>query len=394
MADLQFAAARAADIDALAEVLSHAFGFPPAEAGPWISQAGLENARVLRRGDRVAGGLLEIPMAQFFGGVSIPTMGVAGVAVAPEERGSGAAKRLMIELLRETRAQGIPLSTLYPATVTLYRRAGYERAGARYATELDPRTCTLGRAKDLEVAEVKACPEEVRALYRKAAQSSPGFLDRGPYVWQRVWRPRGLTTKTFTFSGSLGLEGYVVLSHKTPDGSASVVEVSDLAATTARGAEAVLRFLVEYRSLASVVRWYGGPSDVFAAVLPERHASVRIVDYFMLRVVDPARALALRGYPRGMAQEITIELEDASLPENSGVYALAADQGAGRVAAGESAPGAPRVTLSERALAALYAGHLSPEVLASAGWLETDDEGKARLAALFGGPPPTMRDAF
>src|SRR5690242_14851091 len=94
--DFQFSAARDANIDALGDVISHAFGFPRDDAKTFFERAGTENVRVLERGGRVCGGLWEVPMAQFFGGRSVTTMGVAGVGIVPEERGRGVATRLMI----------------------------------------------------------------------------------------------------------------------------------------------------------------------------------------------------------------------------------------------------------------------------------------------------------
>ncbi len=390
-ADLEFAAAREADLDPLADLLSHSFGFPRDDVGPWFARAGLENVRALRRGASVCGALFEVPMAQWFGGRSVTMMGVAGVAVAPAERGQGVAAHLMASMLREARARGFAISTLYPATVSLYRRAGYERAGGRFAISFDPRACEVPRVPEMTVAEVSEAPDEVVALHRATARHAHGNLDRGPYVWSRVVKPRGKPTKTFTVSHAGVLEGYVVLSHTMGDDSATIT-VTDLAATTARAARAILRLLAEYRSLATSVTWHGGPSDLFTNTLPERHYAVRLTDHWMLRVVDVAAALAQRGWPRGATGSLTLEVDDASLPEGSGLFTLTLEAGVPTVVQGGG--GAPRVRITERGLASLYASHASAHVLAAAGWLEADDDTRALLDAWFGGPYPVMRDFF
>ena len=390
--DLQFSAVSESKLDALGDVLSHAFGFPREDARTWFERAGIENVRTIERGGRLCGGLLEIPMGQFFGGKSVSTLGVAGVGIVPEERGRGVATHLMTSMLREARARGFALSTLYPATVSLYRRAGYERAGARFSVSFDPRTLEIPRVPEMTMREVDGTPEDVVALYEATARRSQGFLDRGPYVWARVSKPRGLVTKTFTASHGGTLEGYVVLAHTMQEGLATAVTVTDIAATTSRAARALLRLLAEYRSLATVVKWHGSPSDLLTNVLPERHCEIRLVDYFMVRVVDCARALSLRGWPRGVNGALTIELVDASLPENSGVHAVTLEDG--RVTIGSSAVTGPRVQISERGLAALYTGQTSADVLAAAGWLDADEDARAILDGWFGGASPTMRDMF
>jgi predicted acetyltransferase len=392
--------------DALGDLLAHAFGFPVADAGGWFERAKHENIRVVRHGGAVAAGLLEVPMGQFFGGRSVPTMGVAGVGVAPDHRGQGLGAAMMVAMLREAKTRGFALSTLYPASVTLYRRAGYERAGARFEVKLDPTTCTIDRASGVVISEIQGIPDEVVALYGAFARHRPGFLDRGPYLWSRVDRPRNMSPKIFAVRANAKeanatgvLEGYVAIAHTASSGTRpTTVTVTDLAATTARAAQAILRLLVEYRSLAGTVSWGGPPSDPFMNLLPERHFKVELDGYFMVRIVDVARALSERGFPASARGAVVFELADASMPESSGRYDVVVEGGRAKV--GEPAHGAsaragvPVAALSERALAALYTGHVSPRDLQALGWLDAGEEALDRLATWFAGPLPSMRDHF
>ena len=141
------------------------------------------------------------------------------------------------------------------------------------------------------------------------------------------------------------------------------------------------------------MKWHGGPSDLFTNLLPERHHEIELTDFFMVRVVDVARALSARGWPPGASGALTLEVSDASMPENSGLYTLELEGGNGKVVSGERA-GAPRVTITERGLTGLYTGHAPAHVLADAGWLEADDAARALLDVWFGGPYPVMRDFF
>ncbi len=385
--------AKEADLDRVSPIVGHAFGLTIDDVKPWLARAGVENVRVLERGSTVIGGLLEIPMGQYFGGRSVSTLGVAGVAVAPHERGRGVAAGMMVSMLRQARARGFALSTLYPATVSLYRRAGYERAGACFTISFDPRTLEVERVRDVTIGEVEGTPEEVMAIYRATAPRHAGYLDRGPYLWSRVSQPRKMTTKTFTVAHGGEVEGYVVVAHVMA-GEPSTVTVTDLAAKTPRAARAILRLLVEYRSLAATVKWKGGPSDVFTNLLPERHVTISMPDYFMVRVVDVERALVQRGWPRSARGTVILEVADASLPENAGRWAVSLEDGRARVVVLSSDGGAPRATISERGLAALYTGHASAHVLVQAGWLEADEETCVLLDEWFAGPYPTTRDFF
>jgi len=117
---LETGAARGeAELLALGRIEAWAFGVTEAEARVWLDRSGVENVRVARRGAEVLGGLIEVPMGQWFGGRSVPMLGYAGVAVAPAARGEGVALTLMVDALRAARSRGFVLSTLYPAAVAL-----------------------------------------------------------------------------------------------------------------------------------------------------------------------------------------------------------------------------------------------------------------------------------
>src|ERR1700716_1195012 len=83
------------DMPSLARLISLAFGTPLEGVNTWLTNAGVHEVRVLREGAADVACALRVPMGQFFGGRSVPMMGVAGVAVAPEARGRGLATRIM-----------------------------------------------------------------------------------------------------------------------------------------------------------------------------------------------------------------------------------------------------------------------------------------------------------
>jgi len=381
------------ELPRLADVLSHGFGFPREGALPWFEMAGHANVRSLRLRGALVGGLIQVPMGHFFGGRSVSTLGVAGVGIASEHRGAGHGTALMRAMLLEARQRGFALSSLYPATVTLYQRAGYERAGARFRIELDPRAMPApAPAPGTFVEEVPEVPPELRALYSAYARDHDGFLDRGPYVWSRVVHPRDLVTKTFAVHGPAGPEGYVVLGHRFhAERDATSITLTDAIALTGRAARRILAFVGEYRSLCERVTWYGSPTSELVMELPERHHRVSIPDYFMLRVATPEIALSSRGYPRLVRAHVKLELADRTLPESSGTYAVSCDGGVG---AASKIADKGDVTIDERGLAALFSGFATPWTLRAMGRLDAPDPVCETLAAMFAARTPCIVDMF
>jgi predicted acetyltransferase len=378
----------ARDLDAFASIVGWAFGFPASDSKLWVERAGVRHARVARRGGRVLGGLIEIPMGQFFGGRSVSNLGIAGVAVAPESRGGRVALELVVSSLRAARQAGTAVSTLYPATLALYRAAGYELAGSRFRWTLAARKLPRERTS-LAVATVT--PEdlpEVTALYRKVSSRRPGYLDRGEYVWRRVREARTGEVRGYVVRGQDRVEGYVYLGQRGPEDRRELV-ITDLVAVTPPALRRLFRLVADHQTTLGAAIFHGTPVDPLLFALPEAAGEVTLAEHWMLRIVHAERALSERGYP-ALDAAVDFELADEQLPENAGRFRLEVSRGQARVAPG----GSGAVKLAERGLAALYTGFQSAPELARAGLLAADDASLSTLEDLFSGPPPTMADYF
>jgi predicted acetyltransferase len=382
---------RESDVASVTETLGWSFNFPVADAEPWLRKAGYENVRVLRDAERVVACLVLIPMGQFFGGKSIPMMGIAGVATAPDARGEGAAVQIMQEALAEIAARGFPLSALYPASLALYRRLGYEVAGARYEVKVPLSSITV-RDRALPLRAMRPSDHEsVHAAYCAHAAHAPGHLDRGAYVWDRVHQPRGHATRGFVVGEPGHVDGYVVLYEKnTPEALHYSLHVTDMAARTPAALRRILTFFADHGTLADTVVWYGSPADAFTHAITTVELAVRVQHAWMLRLVDVPKALAARGYPPGVTAHIELAMEDDRLPANEGRVILHVSGGRAEVSPG----GGGTIRLHARTLAALFSGHASIPMLAASGLVEGPPEAVSRLAAAFAGSAPWMPDFF
>src|SRR3954454_559086 len=124
------------DMDRFLLLFRHAFGSTANGTRHYVETVRPENFRVMRRNGAAVAGLGLLDMRQYFGGCGVPCRGIAAVMVEPGERGRGTASRMMAAMLEETRAAGIPISSLYPATLPLYAKVGYARAGDRITYRL------------------------------------------------------------------------------------------------------------------------------------------------------------------------------------------------------------------------------------------------------------------
>jgi predicted acetyltransferase len=376
--------------EAVADAQSYAFAAPRADVPRWLARAGHENVHVWQVGERVAGAAIGIPMGLWLGGRSIRNLGVAGVAVGPEHRGQGYGRELMAALMRRARAEGYAVSTLYASTASLYRKVGFEHAGALFETRL-PAAAIEVRAKGGELVRLSAA-DQPRLAPLAQAVAQHGNLDRGPYIWARLFAPGFRETQALgvTFDGAL--EGYVILRAEAiaspPD---QELFITDITATTPRAARRLLSFLAEHRSLVRTVHLPAGPNDPLLGLLPEPKYVQELVEPWMLRVLDVQATLQGRGYRPMRKLSFGLEVEDAVCPDLAGRYAVTVEDGRATVERGGQGPA---LRLEVGALGSLCTGFRSASTLARMGVLEGDPAAVAAADQAFADPMPFMREMF
>lgn len=389
-------------------LISRAYGLPTERTERWLRGAGIEHLRTVAIGSaglagELVGSLLRLPMGQFFGGRSVTNLGFAGVAVAPEARGRGIARMLMEGSLREARADGFALASLYASTQTLYRKVGFEPAGFcfRYRVPL-PEDRSVQEKEKKETPRLKvelltaAHRDEVRQCYSRYASCHNGMLDRGPQLWNRVYELRGQPFDGYGFRNREGqLEAYVFLAQRWLTDALSQVElyISDVAFLSASAGREVLKFLFDFGMIARSLELHGGPHHPLLVALPQQRYEVSKYEYWLLRVLDVEKALATRGYARGVSAQVALEVTDELFAENRGPFTLEVSGGRGTVSR-QPTGGAPLLRVSARGLAPIYSGLLSSRQAKLAGLADGSDDELAAFDALFCGPPPAFSDMF
>lgn len=376
------------DAEYLAEILCQSFLFPAKLWPLYRDRLGSDNFRVLKQNDQVVAGLTLYQMGQWFGGESVQMAGVAAVGVSPEVRGSGAGFELISQTLKELYSQKIPISTLYPATQRLYRKAGYEQAGSRCLWEVPIDSIRL-HDRSLEVIKVKKLEGKVfQDIYNKSAKENHGNLDRNQAIWENVFDHNEDEVFGYLVGGE-SPEGYIIFSQKTVN-SQNLMEVWDWAATTPAARRRLLTFISDHRSQIHKVIWRGSVVDPFLLFLPEQTAKLGQLELWFLRIVDVVSALEKRGYPEGLEAELHLAISDDMLPENSGNFVLSVSGKKGQVIKG----GKGDLRLQISALAPLYSGFYTPYQLQQSGHLEASNQSLSIASQMFASSPAWMPDFF
>ncbi|MDZ8083411.1 MAG: GNAT family N-acetyltransferase [Nostoc sp. DcaGUA01] len=378
------------DIQQLGPLLDQCFVNALGSEGAYMNRVGVENFRIIRESEKLVGGLATLDMGQWWGGERVPMTGIAVVGIAPEYRGSGAAIALMQHTLKELYARGIPLSALYPAVQTLYRKVGYEQAGSWYIWEVATNAIGL-REQPLPMQPVVPINHQVfHELYQQQARLTHGYLDRYPAIWQGLIQADEKETVYAYFIGTKDQpEGYIIFTQqRTQDGE--IIFVKDWVLRTVAATQTFWSFLASHRSQIQRVRWKSSAIDTLTLVLPEQTAKIWSQFRWMLRIVDVVKALEMRGYPSGIQAELHLDIQDKLLDANNGKFILSVANGRGEVTKG----GKGELQLDVRELAPLYTSLFAPHHLQIAGKLHGTQTAISAATQIFAASSPAVADFF
>jgi predicted acetyltransferase len=367
---------------------------PPPERRP-VDAAGVVGFGAFDPSGRLLAKAIDLEHSYWYGGRLLPAMGVAGVAVAPEARGSGVLAQVVGALLANARERGAVVSALFPTTATPYRRLGWERAGALTWTTLP--TVALASVRRPAGVELRSAEEaDVPALvdaYRAGAREGTGMLDRsGPlFEAEPAAVLAGFDGITVAVGAGGAVQGYASWNRGSGYDADSVLTVFDLVGRTPDATRALLAMLGSWRSVTPTLHLRLAEADPAWLLTGMDGARVRGTQAWMFRLVDAAAALAARGWPPHVSGAVDLELTDPQCPWNAGPLRLELDAGEAHVTPG----GAGAVRLPPNGLAALYAGAVPPALARRAGLLAGgDDRTDAFLTAAFAGPRPGLLDYF
>ncbi len=334
---------------------------------------------------------------QFFGGRSVPMGGLSSVAVVPELRGRGLATRVTREALRAMHGRGEVISSLYPATTSLYRGLGWEVAGATVIRRVAPGVLQSlpapesGRVRPGNLDEIEA----FRGCYARIARDVNGFVDRSE-SWWKVLGDRWLDHRVYVAENDAEeIEGYLVYRQIPGENSALGgpfrLGVMEAMAATRDASLGLWRLLGSWSAQVESIVFRGTSEEPLLLLMPEQFLEVVAEIRWMTRVIDAAGAIEARGFPLGMEIEAHLSLTDAELEANNGPFVLRVSKGRGRLEPG----GRGTVGFDIGSFSTLYTGWASTSTLVRSGRLATSgSDDRAALDAAFNGPVPWMLDEF
>jgi predicted acetyltransferase len=385
---------------------TEAFGTPPAGTPatpqPAPPRPGRHAWGTFDADGRLVAKAVGLELASWFGGVAVPTCGVAGVTVVAERRGDGLLTDLLRALLDEALARGEVVSTLYPTAPGIYRRLGYELVGSLDRVELPtsellgvrapagdpgPRGVTTRRATPADA-------EAVRRVYDRWAAAQHGPLTRRGASFPQTDEALfcDLTGLTLAVDGDGEVVGYAAWRRGAGYDAAATIEVDDLLAVSGDAYRALWRVIGSFSAVTGRVRVTTSGDDPARLLLPGGSWKVVGTHPYALRLLDVERAFGLRRWPGPLTgtPDLSFSVAGDTVGHLDGGYRLRVAEGATPCERGP----ADGPTFTPQGLALAWAGVQSCANLRMLGHLAGPTAYDASLDALLGAGRLHVRDYF
>ncbi|ANZ43838.1 GNAT family N-acetyltransferase [Cloacibacillus porcorum] len=244
--------------------------------------------------------------------VVYPIAFITSVSTYPEYSGMGLMSQLMKKGLREMRDNGQSLSLLYPYSIPLYRKKGWEIISDKMSFTI--RDVQL--PKNIEVPgyvrRVSWEDSDFMDLHTQFAKQTHGCLFRNNLAWDEYWKwDEDDTTVAIYYREDDLPRGYMVYLIKD-----DVMYIKEMIYLDMESRKGLWKYIGAHESMVSEVRGYNYFSEPIAFSFDDSEIKETIRPYIMGRIVDTKMFLEKYRF-RGEAEgDVTLRISDSFLEWN------------------------------------------------------------------------------
>jgi len=335
----------------------------------------LERADVLGcfDGDTLVSQIAVYPLSMNIYGNTYAIGFVTSVCTYPEYSGHGIMKRLMLQSMTHMRERGQSFAMLFPYSIPLYRRFGYEIISNKISYTVKDRQIPTGAKAPGYVRRVSWQSKDFMDLHATFAAATHGCLYRNSLAWEEYWRWDEDDTTVAVYYDPDGVpSGYMVYLIKE-----DIMHIKEMIFLTHEAQQGLWEFIRAHDSMIDEVRGNSYFSDPIAFELDDGDIREVIRPYIMGRIIDVEKFF--RGYrcDDGAGElTLTLEIEDGELAWNNRSFGVRFRNGRCEMTDGETQY---RVKMTIATLTTFLLGYKTAQKLYRLGRIEAEPEAVARL---------------
>lgn len=249
---------------------------------------------------------------------------VTSVSTYPEYTGKGIMRRLMKQSLTDMRERGQSLALLYPYSIPLYRKFGWEIISNKMSFIVkDYQIPSRVRAAGY-VRRVDWKSEDLKQLHTRFALQTHGCLLRNALAWEEYWRWDEDDTVVAVYYNEKDTPlGYMVYLLK-----GDVMYIKEMIYLNREAQKGLWEYIHAHYSMIDEVHGFSYYSESIAFEMDDGDIKETIRPYIMGRIVDLEKFF--QNYPcKSSSKELrlTFQVEDEILPWNNRKFTILFDKG-------------------------------------------------------------------
>ena len=298
---------------------------------------------------------------------------VTSVCTYPEYTGHGIMKRLMYQALVHMRERKQPFGMLFPYSIPLYRRFGWEIISNKISFTVKDRQIPSKAKAPGYVRRVNWENKDFMNLHTRFASSTHGCLFRNSLAWEEYWRwDEDDTVVAVYYDQHATPMGYMVYLIKD-----DIMHIKEMIYINREAHEGLWEYIRAHDSMIDEVRGNSYFNEPIAFEMDDGDIREMIRPYIMGRIVDVEEFLHLyHCSPEEKGVCFDLDIDDAFLPWNNRPFRVWFE--GGNCTLTDRDPDY-ELRMSIATLSTLLIGYKTAAKLARIGRITGSDEAIARL---------------
>ncbi len=210
---------------------------------------------------------------------------ITSVSTYPEYSGRGIMKRLLRIVLTRIREDGRSLALLFPYSIPLYRKFGWEIVSNKISYKVKDTQIYPGRRTDRAPGYVRRVAwdnPEFMNLHARFALRTHGCILRDQVAWEEYWRwDEEDTIVAMYYNEGDEAMGYMVYMIKE-----DVMHIKEMVYLSMEAQKGLWDYISAHYSMIDEVRGNSYRNELMAFILEDGNVTEAIRPYMMARIVD------------------------------------------------------------------------------------------------------------